>query len=263
MSRPELEPLASDIAQLLDGEKQIVPVASEVQQRVLERVEWTTTVLPPVGAGGDGGAGGPIGAAGGASAASAVGSLFSKQIAIGLATFALGGVVGAGLHATLATRALAPSAPIAASSQPSAPKLSAVESAAPEVAAAPSASAPSARSAPAASEARAAPSASASAEPDAGAPGRDTDLASERALLEIARTAVGRGQAGAALDALARHAQQFPRGRLTEEREVLWIQALASSGRMGEARQRAGQFRRTFPRSMALPAVDAVVGSNP
>lgn len=262
MSRPELEPLASDIAQLLDGEKQIAPVASEVQQRVLDRVEWTTTVLPPVGAGGDGGAGGPIGAAGGASAASAVGSLFSKQIAIGLATFALGGVVGAGLHATLATRALAPSAPIAASSQPTAPKLSAVESAAPQVAAAPS-TAPSARSAPAASEARAAPSASASAEPDAGAPGRDTDLASERALLEIARTAVGRGQAGAALDALARHAQQFPRGRLTEEREVLWIQALASSGRMGEARQRAQQFRRTFPRSMAMPAVDAVVGSNP
>lgn len=89
--------------------------------------------------------------------------------------------------------------------------------------------------------------------------GADLDLAAERALIDRATMALARGQQASALATLDEHASRFSRGRLAEEREALAIRALAQSGRSEEARARAQMFRRTFPASLLMPAVDAVV----
>lgn len=88
---------------------------------------------------------------------------------------------------------------------------------------------------------------------------RDDDLAAERALLDVARTGVARGQPAAALDALERHARRFPRGRLTEERDSLRVQCLVQLDRADDARREAAQFHRRHPHSLLGPAVDAAV----
>jgi hypothetical protein len=85
---------------------------------------------------------------------------------------------------------------------------------------------------------------------------RDDGLAAERALLDVARTGVARGQSAAALD---RHARRFPRGRLTEERDSLRVQCLVQLGRADDARREAAQFHRRHPNSLLGPAVDAAV----
>jgi DNA helicase HerA-like ATPase len=94
-----------------------------------------------------------------------------------------------------------------------------------------------------------------------GAPRDDADgaLAAERAALEIARTALSRGQAQAALDALSRYEHRHRGGALGEERASLWVIALARAGRMSEARERAANFRRRWPESYLLPAVEAAL----
>jgi outer membrane protein assembly factor BamD (BamD/ComL family) len=104
-----------------------------------------------------------------------------------------------------------------------------------------------------------APVAPAKSTPAPSAENRDDDLASERALLERARVAIGRGDATGALEALDRHSARHPAGRLAEEREVLAIQALVSAGRKDEAQARAARFHREHPSSAFGSAVDALV----
>lgn len=88
---------------------------------------------------------------------------------------------------------------------------------------------------------------------------RDTQLSQERALLEVARTALAKGDVTGTLDAVERHARDFPDGRLAEEREVLFIQALVQAGRKDEAARHADAFKKHFPDSLMLPAVDAAL----
>jgi len=92
---------------------------------------------------------------------------------------------------------------------------------------------------------------------------RRDDLAGELALVQMARTAIARGNFVDALDAASRHERLFPRGHLAEERESLAIQALAGAGRGPEARARAERFHVRYPRSVLLPAVDASLRSIP
>jgi hypothetical protein len=92
-----------------------------------------------------------------------------------------------------------------------------------------------------------------------GSVGADHDLAAERALLEIARTALVRGQYSAALEELTRHEAQFPSGTLAEDREALAVQALVGLGHAEEARSRAARFHASYPRSMMIPVVDAAI----
>lgn len=82
-------------------------------------------------------------------------------------------------------------------------------------------------------------------------------LAAESALLDIARTALARGEPQPALDAVGRHAAQFPRGLLGEEREALAIKALVLAGRGQEARARAAAFRAQYPASMFARSIEA------
>ena len=107
----------------------------------------------------------------------------------------------------------------------------------------------------------AAPVATATASASAARPAgtRDVDLAAERALLELSRTALARGKADAAIRSLRLHASRYPRGRLSEERESLLIQALVAAGKRNEAKKRAKQFRKQSPNSMLLPGVNSVL----
>jgi hypothetical protein len=92
---------------------------------------------------------------------------------------------------------------------------------------------------------------------------RDGDLAEQRWLLERARTALSRGDGAAALDSLDEHQRRFPEGQLTEEREVLEIQASLTLGHASEARLRATEFERRHPGSLLLPAVEGALRSLP
>jgi len=97
---------------------------------------------------------------------------------------------------------------------------------------------------------------SASAAPESG-----SELARERALLDIARAHAAHGEPEQVLAAVAQHRQQFPHGRLTEEREALTIRALLSLGRTAEARQRAEAFRVSYPNSFLIPALESALSA--
>ena len=171
-----------------------------------------------------------------------------------LACFAVGVAVGAVLHAALGKR---PPAPIATLPPPPAPPVPVAPAppAPPEPAPLPVAPVQVRRP-----PKKAPPSASTVlAEDDE----RDLDLAAERALIDTARTALGRAQGQEALDTLRRHGDRFRSGRLVEEREALQVQALAQLGRGADAREAAARFRKEHPRSMLLPVVDAALGSLP
>jgi hypothetical protein len=87
-----------------------------------------------------------------------------------------------------------------------------------------------------------------------------SSISAEQAILDTARVALGREDGDAALAATAVHAQRFPHGQLSEEREAIAIQALVLVGRAPDARARAEQFARTYPGSALLPAVREAIG---
>jgi len=89
------------------------------------------------------------------------------------------------------------------------------------------------------------------------------ELAAESAILDIARTAIARGEADHAIAAVDRHASTFPQGVLREEREALGVKALVLAGRADDARARAAQFRAKYPESLFLPALDSALRSLP
>jgi hypothetical protein len=80
--------------------------------------------------------------------------------------------------------------------------------------------------------------------------GVDLTLAREHHLLETARSAVLHVDPAAAIAALEAHARDFAQGRLEEEREALWIQALLQQGATAAARERMARFDERFPTSL-------------
>jgi hypothetical protein len=189
-------------------------------------------------------------------------ALFALKGTFGIGGLLVGAAVGAAGHALLADHP-AVSTPVVVAPHPeasvaavSAPPLASASAPAPapvEIDVSRLPQAPFATAAPAAPIAPAAPAASSDT--------KDAKLASERVLIDMARTAVGRGQGDAALEALQRHAREFPRGQLAEDREWLAIQALLLTGRTDAAKQRAERFRAAFPRSMMLPELDRRIPS--
>jgi hypothetical protein len=87
----------------------------------------------------------------------------------------------------------------------------------------------------------------------------ESDLAAENALITRARAALVRGDAQGALAAVAEHETRFADGALSEEREVVRVQALVASDQRGEADARARRFHEQFPNSMFGPAVDGAL----
>jgi hypothetical protein len=82
-------------------------------------------------------------------------------------------------------------------------------------------------------------------------------LEAERALLDVARAALGRGEGAEALRAVEEHARRFARGVLAEEREAMGVQALRMLHRDDEASERLSRFRARFPGSLIRPALEA------
>jgi hypothetical protein len=88
-----------------------------------------------------------------------------------------------------------------------------------------------------------------------------SDLARERALLDVARAAASHGEPAQVLAVVAQHRAQFPHGRLSEERDALAIRALSSLGRTAEARTRAEAFRAAYPNSFLIPALESALSA--
>ena len=87
-------------------------------------------------------------------------------------------------------------------------------------------------------------------------PRRDGALLAEQALLRSARRGIAKRDFVNALRTVRQHEQRYPQGRLSEERELLRVQALALAGRTDEAEKAAARFRSTFPHSLMLPALE-------
>jgi hypothetical protein len=97
-----------------------------------------------------------------------------------------------------------------------------------------------------------------SAEPSSASSGQ-SDLARERALLDVARADAAHGEPALVLAQVERHLRQFPHGQLTEEREALAIRALLALARGDEARARATSFRTSYPNSFFMPVIDSAL----
>jgi hypothetical protein len=240
-------PLDHDVRALLATERAIDDEVSDETKHRLRRRLQASLGAAVVG----------TGVAVGAHAAAkgtALGSIAGGGWIVAVGAFVLGALVGAGAHA-YAHRHDAPSPPVVTTvvveRQVEVP-----------VYVTSSATAPASVQAPAPPPPPLAASVTSkqpSAQPSVSAGTSDTSLAAERSLLEIARTALARGDSASALDALGKHQAQFPQGQLSEEREALYVQALAMAGRTAEAKQRADRFRKTWPGSMLLPVVEAAV----
>ena len=192
-------------------------------------------------------------------------ALLASKASLAIGSLVVGSAVGAGVHATLAppriiyiaasatTSAAPPTRQLPTETPPLAGVLASSEPAT-------TLGSPDASAAPASASAISKPSSAATARPDSSATlSRDAQLSAERNLIDMARTAVGRGQASAAIAALQRHATEYPNGQLVEEREGLWVQSLLLAGRRDEARARVERFRLSFPRSMMLPALESAL----
>jgi hypothetical protein len=236
MSVDPLEPVDPSLAALFGDERARGTAPPGTKERVLGRL--LVSIGPPPG-GGSGGSGGQSG--GGVAAASAG---MGKGLPI-LGAFLIGGAVGGTIvavakpaHVVYVDRVVeasiaapVPPPPRAPSedTRPVLPSPSVVEPEAPL------------------------------ANPSSSAPSRDVALAAERAILDIARTALGRGDGVHALEATNRHAREFPRGQMTEEREAIAVQALAKLGRKEEAAARGARFKERYPGSVLTPVIDAAL----
>jgi hypothetical protein len=262
MSIDPIDPLDTDLADLLRREGDAYPVDAALRERVFAKVEMAVVL----GGGGSGprGSGSPPGQAGAAKAAATTGAagaaktaLLGKFAAVGVAAFVAGGVVG-GTVATSVTRApvaVGPESGVEAP-RPLPPSANEDDSGvrlAPSVPSSPLAEGPA--TVPATPPG---PSAASSSPPTTGSSGHD--LTRERELLDVAQAALARGRPDDAVLAAERHAARWPHGELAEEREVVLIEALVAAGHRPEADQRAAKFRKAFPSSMLAPAINKVLG---
>ncbi len=210
----------------------------DAKARIADRLERS------LGSPGGSGEGGNTGNGGGAGPG---GSAISLKALPLLAALAVGGVVG-----SLVTSAL------------QAPRVVVVDRATPGSNASPAESTPTVEPAlgiRASTSQETAPPASASSRTVERTPDADKSLAAERAILDVARTALGRGDGVHALEAVDRHAREYPHGLMTEEREALAVQAQAKLGRSSEAAARGAQFKRRYPNSVLLPVINAALES--
>jgi hypothetical protein len=247
----KLPPLERDIAKVLEAEKAIAPVSAEDKARALAIV---LARVPAAGGGGGSGTGhGEGSAASGGGSAQLKSWVHAHPWLTALATFMLGVGSGAALHASFDREHFArvtDAAPPPPSSDLASPLAS-------REATTPSAPPPSSRTA--ASE----PNVVEHKGPRSHAPppqSGDT-LAAERAIVDVARQALGAGDGVAALESVALHERQFPSGLLEEEREAIAVKALALLGRTGEAGSRAARFLARYPRSLLGPPVERALAS--
>lgn len=246
--KPAVPPLDEDLRSLLDAEREAV-APSTALDRTWQRLQATTT---------------------GGGARPAAGPRDRRTMSRWLVALGIGFVAGLPVGALSYPplhRAMTPAPQRAGSLAPSPPDM--VTSGAPpmpapdppaqtrtaSVAGVPSASASTPRVA--APLAVSQPAATAMPSSDA------SSLKAERAVLDRVRESLSAGDTGEALRLVELHQRSFARPQLVEEREALAIQALVVGGRYDDARARAERFRRAFPNSLFLPAVQTSVDSIP
>ncbi len=248
MSDP-LEPLDPEVAELLERAAPYPDPPDHAKGRVRDLL--VHSILAGVGPGVGLGASHPVSAA-----PRHLLAWLSKPVAWVTAGFVAGGVTGFAARGALDTRPISKSVPAAVSSAPAAPPVAAPPSTAWEAL-------PTPRPAPNPATRPVPPRSSVPAAPDGTRRVEATDLSAEQALLDTARAALVRGQGADALGPLERHAERFPRGVLSEERDALEVNALVASGRYAEARQRGEQFFARHPGSLLRPSVEAALGAIP
>lgn len=104
------------------------------------------------------------------------------------------------------------------------------------------------------------PSALASAAPSAASAEPPAATKSEAQLLREAHAALGSSPAKA-LALCDEHASTYPRGSLSQEREVVRIQALLALGRRGEAQAIADAFKSRNPNSAYVRRIDELLSA--
>lgn len=221
------------------------------------------------GAGGAGGAG--AAGAGGAGAAGAGGAGAAGALKAGLAVKVIGAVVIAGAAGTGAVvvsernveRTPAPVGLVATESSAGggtrAGAGAGTDGASEAVAAAPSVTASeSAAEADAGAKAAVKTPPRPSANVVTAANAKDDGPEAEVKLVERAQDAV-RARPAEALALCNDHAKRFPNGIVTQECEVISVEALVKLGRKDEARQRAARFKARFPGSAAIRRLDVLV----
>lgn len=252
MKPDELVPLPDDVQSLLARAERPVP-SPGFEARVLGRIQAT---LGPAGDGGGGGGGAPasgtsLGASGGVLTTGLAAKMGAWGLPVSAATLVIGAVAGSVTTHMLATVRASLSAPPEVTQALSAP----VER--PPQRTFEQSERDSTPPPPKTTSKKDSPSPQ---KPAAG-PSRDVALAAERGFVEVARTAMGRREVTRALTVLEEHGRRFPDGQLVEERESLMVQALVLLQRHEEAKKKAAAFRKAFPDSMLLPAVEAMVAA--
>ena len=265
MSDSPIDPLPQEIATLLGREKLAYPEDPVAKAAMRDRIELAAAVSGGPEAGnagsatdGSGGRPGETAAHGSAGA----GGVQSQGLAgarrllavVGMATFVAGGALG-GAVATIASRA-------SHGPQPDRPAVTSLSppSVREEPASAVPSAMPSRSSAPLDARADPGPLAGSDAMPSRATETRG-NLVRERELLDAAHAALARGRPEDAIAAASRHAQKWPNGYLVEDRDAVWIEALAAAGQRAEAERRAAAFRKAFPKSLFIPIVDAALSS--
>lgn len=252
MTPDDLEPLSADLKALLDAEKPISAAPAAAKARMLSRLSTELFDAP----GGDGGGGssqggsgvssapaapsGGVGAGAGASGFVAKAVVTKLVVGASVASLAVGGALGAGVHSVVATPkpveqstpapvvVKEPEKPVEPPPPPPVVDVP-VEKVEPKVA------------------------------PVAPKLSADEQLALEKSYVEQARAAMARQDTTAALEALGQHEKRFPKGQLTEERMALQVMALVSAGRSIEANNLATEFRRRFPNGLMRSVVDGAL----
>jgi hypothetical protein len=252
----ELDPIAPEIASLLEAERRYDPSPDGRKERVLVRLGGSVAAIGLVA-----GAAHGLHAAVGLTVMARFLAFARTKVAIFLGALAAGGAVGGTVGYRIGERGAEGHASRTPSVNAPHPSPSSAIVLPP---ASPSELPPSPSSAPVPStSAPASKSDAGSAARLAGSVTPKEDLAGELALVQMARSAVARREFEAALDATNRHLRQFPQGQLAEERESVAIQALIGAGRDTEARARAARFRAKYPRSSFLGAIEAAIRSIP
>lgn len=247
MSDEQLTPLDPDIADLIAGARSHDDMPEAMRVRLRSRLGLPAGIVPP---------GSPASPAAPSAMPSLAHALLKHPLRNALLAFAVGGGVGAGIHARLSRppaprtivveRVVHVPAPVVVAPAPVVPS-PALPTPVPPIADSPDVT-----------EAPHVPAAH-PGEPLSG----DTSLRAEQRVLEMARTALTRGQYGAALEALGNDARRFPHGQLAEERDSLTVQALIGAGRFDDARAHAARFAREHPGSLLGPAVEAAIRTIP
>ena len=239
--KTDSQPLPPKVQALLDRERNLVRMPHELRDEIWTQLEAELPSLGPSGARRP-------------NIAHSLRVASTGKLAIGLVSFLVGGGGGLALHDSLISprqiaepaRALGPQQPVAAPVRADLPA---------------PAPAPAVRSATSKPSTRSKPTQASPLPKVEGA--KASRFAAERTRLEIARTAVARGDGEAALVAIARYKSDFPDGTLAEESEVLRIQALLAAGRTEDAEAATRDFVAKYPRSLALPALRASFPDKP